>query len=84
MRAHFHHLEGVAGPTRKEYEKRLENLSPIERAVEERAIEGELAATRAYSKQIEAEFIKERIHRLQRKEEGRETIGDTIKRWWGW
>jgi len=52
--------------------------------VEERAIEGELAATRAYSKQIEAAFIKERIHRLQRKEEGRETIGDTIKRWWGW
>ncbi|OCL00683.1 uncharacterized protein K441DRAFT_650097 [Cenococcum geophilum 1.58] len=76
--------EGVAESTRKEYEKRLENLSPIERAVEERAIEGELAATRAYSKQIEAEFIKERIHRLQRKEEGRETIGDTIKGWWGW
>ncbi|OCL10992.1 hypothetical protein AOQ84DRAFT_353260 [Glonium stellatum] len=74
----------VAEPIRKEYEKKLEKLSPIERAVEQKAIEGELAAMRTYSKQIEAAFAEERTHRLQRKEQGRETIGDTIKRWWGW
>ncbi|KAF2815226.1 uncharacterized protein BDZ99DRAFT_459156 [Mytilinidion resinicola] len=76
--------KGVPAKTRKNYEKSIEKLSPIEREIEKKALEGEIAATRAYSKNVEGAFVEERIHRLKRKEEGKATIGDTIKTWWGW
>ncbi|KAF2501863.1 hypothetical protein BU16DRAFT_211094 [Lophium mytilinum] len=76
--------KGVPAATRKNYEKSIEKLSPAEREIERKALEGEVAATRAYSKNVRNAFVDERIHRLKRKEEGQATIGDMIKTWWGW
>ncbi|OCK84303.1 hypothetical protein K432DRAFT_378708 [Lepidopterella palustris CBS 459.81] len=76
--------KGVSQNTRDEYDKKLEKLTPIQREIEKRAVEGEIAATRLYGKKIEEAFVEERIHRLKRKEDGKETIGDVLKRWWGW
>jgi hypothetical protein len=35
-------------------------------------------------KKVEVAYIEERINRMKRREAGQATIGDTIKRWWGW
>jgi hypothetical protein len=75
---------GISTKTREKYEKSIEKLTPVEREIERKALEGEVAATRAYSKHIEGAFVEERIGRLKRKEEGKATIGDIIKTWWGW
>lgn len=69
---------------RKEYEKKLENLTPEEREIERLAVIGELRAQNGVAKQLEQTFIEERVARMKRKEAGQATFGDTIKTLWGW
>jgi hypothetical protein len=59
-------------------------LTPAEKEIERKALEGEINATRSYSKKIEDAFLEERINRLKRKEDRKPTLGDNIKTWWGW
>ncbi|KAF2681292.1 hypothetical protein K458DRAFT_392085 [Lentithecium fluviatile CBS 122367] len=70
--------------SRQKYEKKLSELPPEEREFERKALLGELRAQTGMAKQVEQTFIEERINRMKRREEGQATIGDTIKRWWGW
>ncbi|OAL56711.1 hypothetical protein IQ07DRAFT_582012 [Pyrenochaeta sp. DS3sAY3a] len=70
--------------SRREYEKKLATLPPEEQEVERMAVLGELRASTGMAKQVEQTFIEERIKRMQRREAGQATFGDTIKRLWGW
>lgn len=70
--------------SRREYEKKLATLPPEEQEVERMAMLGELRASTGMAKQVEETFIEERIKRMQRREAGQATFGDTIKRLWGW
>ncbi|EOA81422.1 hypothetical protein ACJQWK_10845 [Exserohilum turcicum] len=69
---------------RKEYEKKLEALTPEEREIERMAVAGELRAQNGVAKQLEQTFIEERVARMKRREAGQATFGDTIKTLWGW
>ncbi|KAG9187775.1 hypothetical protein G6011_05646 [Alternaria panax] len=69
---------------RKEYEKKLQSLTPEEREIERMAIVGEIRAQTGVSKQLEQTFIEERVARMKRREAGQATFGDTIKTLWGW
>lgn len=64
--------------------ERIKDKSPEERALEIQAISGEMAASEDYLKKILPVYEQERREREQRREEGRETIGDKIKTAWGW
>ncbi|KAF2797066.1 hypothetical protein K505DRAFT_358726 [Melanomma pulvis-pyrius CBS 109.77] len=70
--------------SRDEYEKKLAELPLQDQEIERKALLGELRAQAGMSKQVEGTFIEERINRMKRREAGQETIGDTIKRLWGW
>lgn len=66
------------------YEAKLAALPPEQQEMERMAVLGELKAQQGVSKKVEETFVEERIARMQRRESGRATIGDTIKYWWGW
>ena len=70
--------------SREEYEKKLAKLPPEEQEIERMAVLGELKAQTGVAKQVEETFVAERINRMKRREAGQATLGDTIKRWWGW
>ena len=69
---------------REEYEKKLAELPIEEQELERSAMLGELRAQSGMAKKVEATFVEERINRMKRRETGQATIGDTIKRLWGW
>lgn len=70
--------------SRQEYEKKIAALPPEEQEIERSALLGELRAQTGMAKQVEEAFVVERIERMKRREAGQATIGDTIKRLWGW
>ncbi|KAL1612976.1 hypothetical protein SLS60_001207 [Paraconiothyrium brasiliense] len=70
--------------SRAKYEKLLAEMPPTERDIEKRALIGEIQANIGQAKQVQDTFIEERINRMKRREAGQSTIGDTIKRLWGW
>jgi hypothetical protein len=69
---------------REEYEKKLAELPAEEQDFERKALLGELRAQTGVAQKVEGAFIEERINRMKRRERGQATIGDTIKRLWGW
>ncbi|OMP81661.1 hypothetical protein BK809_0002654 [Diplodia seriata] len=77
-------MRGLSPKMRMEFEERLKELHGEERDVELRVIQGEYAESRLIAKQVEALFEEEKVKRLERQEHGKATIGDTIKKWWGW
>lgn len=70
--------------SRKLYEQKISELPEEERELERKALLGELKAQTLLTKNVEQTFIEERIQRLKRREAGQATVGDMIKRWWGW
>jgi hypothetical protein len=70
--------------SRAKYEKLLAEMSPAEQDIEKAALVGEIQANIGQAKQVQDTFIEERINRTKRREAGQSTIGDTIKRLWGW
>jgi hypothetical protein len=74
----------IKASSRREYEKKLAELPPEEQEIERSALLGELRAQTGMAKKVEETFVEERINRMKRKESGQATIGDTIKRLWGW
>jgi hypothetical protein len=70
--------------SRLKYEKKLSELPPEDQEFERKALLGELRAQAGIAKRVEQTFIEERINRMKRREAGQATIGDTIKRLWGW
>ncbi|KAF1974409.1 hypothetical protein BU23DRAFT_505426 [Bimuria novae-zelandiae CBS 107.79] len=70
--------------SRKRYEKLLGEMPPADQEVEKSALLGEMQAQLGQAKQVQDAFIEERINRMKRREAGQATIGDNIKRLWGW
>ncbi|KAF2254500.1 hypothetical protein BU26DRAFT_514401 [Trematosphaeria pertusa] len=70
--------------SRQRYEKQLAEIPPEDQEFERKALLGELRAQTGMAKKVEETFIEERINRMKRREAGQATIGDTLKRLWGW
>lgn len=70
--------------SRANYEKKLAELPKDDQEFERKALLGELRARAGMAKELEQTFIEERINRMKRREAGQATLGDTIKRLWGW
>lgn len=72
-------------PERQEQiKKQLEGLSPAERELEMQLIAAERRAQLEVSEKINERYREEAVGRRDRRERGRETVGDTLKRMWGW
>ncbi|KXL46015.1 hypothetical protein M433DRAFT_154017 [Acidomyces richmondensis BFW] len=64
--------------------KRIEGMNELEKELELQLIAAETRATREYAEKVHEMFEEERRHRLDRRARGKETVGDTLKRLWGW
>jgi len=64
--------------------KQIEGLSQRERELELQLIAAESRAQLEYADRIREQLQVEREHRHDRRDRGKETVGDTIKRLWGW
>ena len=67
----------------EEIRERVKHLSGMEREVELQLIAAENRAMHEYVEQVEKSLEDEKRRRDERRERGRETVGDTIKRLWG-
>lgn len=77
-------LDIYAADKRKEIEKRLLGKTKDERDLEIQLMVAESNASVEYAEKIKHYFDEEKRARADRKERGRETFGDSIKRVWGW
>ncbi|KAI5217961.1 hypothetical protein E4T41_08620 [Aureobasidium subglaciale] len=77
-------LDMYTGEKRKALEQSLENKTPAEREIEIQLIAAEARANAEYAAVVHEHFEAEKHIREGRRERGRETVGDTIKRAWGW
>ncbi|KAL1305580.1 hypothetical protein AAFC00_007185 [Neodothiora populina] len=77
-------LDMYTAERRKEIEASLAGKSPDERELDIQLLVAEQNASREYAEKIQEYFQDEKKLRADRKERGRETFGDSIKRIWGW
>ena len=77
-------LDIYAADKRKDIEKRLAGMNKAERELEIQLIVAESHASVEYAQKIRDYYEGEKAARVDRKERGRETFGDSIKRLWGW
>lgn len=77
-------LDIYSADKRKEIEKKLAGKTPAERELEIQLLVAESNATNEYADMIRDFYSEEKKLRADRKERGRETFGDSIKRMWGW
>ncbi|KAJ8605283.1 hypothetical protein MRB53_041477 [Persea americana] len=68
----------------EEIKKQISGLSPTERELELQLLAAEGRAQMEYAEQLKLRMEEEKQHRRDRRERGKETVGDTIKRLWGW
>ncbi|EME48708.1 hypothetical protein DOTSEDRAFT_67669 [Dothistroma septosporum NZE10] len=68
----------------QEIKKRIEGLSKEQKELELQLIAAESRAQLEYAEEISERLEEERVHRAERRERGKETTGDAIKRLWGW
>jgi hypothetical protein len=69
---------------RKGLEKRVEGMNPQQRAIEEAVFAAEIDNQRVVGKQGIEFLEREQKARAQRFKDGTATLGDRMKRWWGW
>lgn len=77
-------LDMYTGEKRKALEKSLADKTPAEREIEVQLMAAEARANAEYAAVVHDHFEAEKKTREGRRERGRETVGDTIKRFWGW
>lgn len=91
-RARQRALESGASPNlsahtpakQEQIRKRIQGMSKEEQELELQLIAAESRAQREYAEQIEERLEEDRKHRADRRDRGKETFGDSIKRLWGW
>ncbi|EME88900.1 uncharacterized protein MYCFIDRAFT_209929 [Pseudocercospora fijiensis CIRAD86] len=66
-----------------EIKKRIEGLPPREKELELQLIAAEARSQMEYAERIAENIETEKRHREERRERGKETIGDTLRRLWG-
>jgi hypothetical protein len=69
---------------RKGLEKRVQGMNPQQRAIEEAVFAAEVDNQRVVGKQGIEFLEREQQARAQRFKDGTATLGDRMKRWWGW
>lgn len=79
-----HGLDIYSAEKRKEIEKRLAGKTPADRELEVQLMVAESKASVEYADKITQYYDEERKTRADRRERGKETFGDGIKRLWGW
>lgn len=67
-----------------EIREKVKDMSELEKEVELQLIAAESRAQMEYADRIKERLEEEKVHRAERRERGKESIGDTIKRMWGW
>jgi hypothetical protein len=77
-------LSAYSPEKQDEIRERLKGLSQQQREVELQLIAAESRAQLEYADMVRDTLEVERQNRADRRERGRESVGDTIKRWWGW
>ena len=68
----------------EEIRERIKGMSEQEKELELQLIAAEGRAQLEYADQIQQRMDEERQHRHDRRDRGKETVGDSIKRMWGW
>jgi hypothetical protein len=68
----------------EEIKERIKGKTKDEQDLELQLAAAEARAVGEYADRINENMDEERIHRADRRARGKETMGDTIKRWWGW
>ena len=77
-------LSAYTPEKQKEIRDKLQGMNAQEREVELQLLAAEGRAQLEIAHQIRDVLEEERQHRADRRERGKETIGDTLKRWGGW
>jgi len=72
------------GEKRKAIEQSLADKKGAERELEIQLMAAEARANAEYAAVVHEHYEAEKKVRESRRERGRETVGDTIKRAWGW
>jgi hypothetical protein len=67
-----------------EIKARIHGKSKAEQDLELQLVVGETRATIDWAERIKEQMEEERKNRADRRARGKETFGDTIKRYWGW
>lgn len=67
-----------------EIQQRLKGLNELQKQIELQLIAAESRSQLEFAERVGQHLEEERQHRAERRERGHETVGDTIKRWWGW
>lgn len=78
------HLADFPPEKQAEVKERLSKLTPAEREVELQLMAAETRAMREYTEQIDRELREEKQRREERRGAGKETVGDSLKRLWGY
>lgn len=68
----------------QEIKTRIQGMTKDEQDLELQLLAAEVRASQEYAVKIAEHADEERKHRADRRERGKETVGDTIKRLWGW
>lgn len=77
-------LSSYTPEKQEEIKKRIEGLPPSEKELELQLIAAESRSQLEYAERISQQLQVEQLHREERRERGKETFGDTIRRlWWG-
>lgn len=79
-----YNLSSFPPEQQEEIKKRIEGLPKHERELELQLMAAESRAQMDYAQQINDRLEEEKKHRAERRERGKETIGDNLKRLWGW
>jgi hypothetical protein len=77
-------LDMYTGEKRKAIEQSLADKKGSERELEIQLMAAEARANAEYAAVVHEHYEAEKKIRESRRERGRETVGDTIKRAWGW
>lgn len=77
-------LSSYSPEKQEEIKQRIKGLSKDQKALELQLIAAEERAKLEYADQIRDRMEEEKAHREDRRARGKETMGDTIKRMWGW
>lgn len=77
-------LSAYAPEKQDEIQQRLKGLNEHEKQIELQLIAAESRSQMEFADRVGQHMEEERQHRAERRERGHETVGDTIKRWWGW
>lgn len=68
----------------RQLDAKMSDMSQSEREVELSLIVADVKTSLGYSRKVNQYFDLEKEERAARREKGQETIGDTLKRLWGW